>query len=209
MSDQPEPARNPPLRASDRDREQVAALLQHAMSEGRITVAELETRLDSVYAAKTLVELEPVTRDLPGHSLSLLKPSSVAVPQDSPVMSYSPGGPATGNVVGVMSGGIRKGQWTAPAHLNAVAIMGGVELDFTHAQLTGRETVIMAVAIMGGVEITVPEGITVHVEGIGIMGGFNDGVRQNYGPDAPVLRIKGVAIMGGVDVQTSRKQLDR
>jgi hypothetical protein len=35
------------------------------MSEGRITMGELEERLNDVYAAKTLGELEPVTADLP------------------------------------------------------------------------------------------------------------------------------------------------
>ncbi len=172
------------------------------MADGRITVAELETRLDSVYAARTLVELEPITNDLPGHALSLSKSAPVVVPANH-MLSVSPGGSSRGNIVGIMSGVERRGVWTAPAHINAVAIMGGLILDFTAARLTAMETVMNVTAIMGGVEITVPEGLTVLVEGVGIMGAFEDQVRQNYGPGSPVLRLRGVAIMGGVEVKRS------
>ncbi len=203
MTVTPDPTSDrPPLRASDQDREQVATVLHKAMADGRITVAELETRLDSVYAARTLVELEPITNDLPGHALSLSKPAPPVVPANH-MLSVSPGGSSRGNIVGIMSGVERRGVWTAPAHINAVAIMGGLILDFTAARLTAMETVMNVTAIMGGVEITVPEGLTVLVEGVGIMGAFDDQVRQNYGPGSPVLRLRGVAIMGGVEVKRS------
>jgi len=199
----PDPDR-PPLRASDRDREQVASVLQQAMSEGRISVGELETRLDSVYAAKTLGELEPITRDLPGHAVSMTKSAPVAFPA-ARGLRMSGGGTSNGNIVGIMSGVERKGIWTSPGYINAVAIMGGLILDFTGAQLTAMETVINVTAIMGGVEITVPEGLTVVVEGVGIMGAFDDQARQSYGPGSPVLRVKGVAIMGGVEVKAGQQ----
>ena len=53
------------LRASDADRERVAEVLRQAAGDGRLTLEELDERLDAVYAAKTYAELEPVTRDLP------------------------------------------------------------------------------------------------------------------------------------------------
>ncbi len=58
----PEP-RN--LRASDADRERVANVLREAAGDGRLTMDELDERLDAVYAAKTYAELEPITHDLP------------------------------------------------------------------------------------------------------------------------------------------------
>src|ERR1700757_4562043 len=58
----PEP-RN--LRASDADRERVANVLREAAGDGRLSMDELDERLDAVYAAKTYAELEPITRDLP------------------------------------------------------------------------------------------------------------------------------------------------
>jgi hypothetical protein len=210
VTEEPEPASaQPPMRASHADRERVAAALQHAMSEGRLTVAELEGRLDSVYAAKTIAELEPLTRDLPGSALSLSKSAQPVAPRAASEAQWvhSAGGPAKANLVGIMSGVVRKGPWVVPEHINCVAIMGGIELNFTEAQLTSRETVMNVTAIMGGVEITVPEGITVICEGIGIMGAFEDSSRQVYGPEAPVLRLKGLALMGGVEVRGRKRAL--
>lgn len=53
------------LRASDADREQHAELLRRHSAQGRLTVDELEERLDRVYAARTVGELAPVVSDLP------------------------------------------------------------------------------------------------------------------------------------------------
>ena len=53
------------LRASDADREQHAELLREHAAQGRLTVDELEERLDRVYAARTRGELAPVVADLP------------------------------------------------------------------------------------------------------------------------------------------------
>jgi hypothetical protein len=53
------------VRAGDQDRERVAARLQEASGEGRLTLAETEERLATVYAATYLDELDGVTGDLP------------------------------------------------------------------------------------------------------------------------------------------------
>ncbi|MGY2001551.1 DUF1707 SHOCT-like domain-containing protein [Blastococcus sp. SYSU DS1024] len=55
----------PHLRAADSDRAAVATTLGHAMSEGRLTVAEYDERLARVYAARTFGELAELTADLP------------------------------------------------------------------------------------------------------------------------------------------------
>jgi hypothetical protein len=56
------------LRASDADREQLAAELRvHALA-GRIDTDELEDRVQSAYRARTLGELDALRRDLPATS---------------------------------------------------------------------------------------------------------------------------------------------
>lgn len=196
------------MRASNQDRERVATILQKAMADGQITVDELETRLTSVYGAKTLGELEPAIADLPGHGLSLTKVSA-PLPVAAAVTVVPPpvGAQSTANLVGIMSGVIRKGPWVAPTRINCLAMMGGVELDFSTAQLSGMETTINITAIMGGVEITVPAGMTVRVDGMGIMGAFEDNARQTYGAEAPVLVVRGLALMGGVNVKSSKRAI--
>ena len=53
------------MRASDADRDRVAEQLRQAAGDGRLSIAELQDRLDALYAAKTYGELEPVVADLP------------------------------------------------------------------------------------------------------------------------------------------------
>lgn len=63
-------------------------------------------------------------------------------------------------------------------------------------------TEIRCFALWGGVEIVVPLGVAVECDGIGILGGFEHRHETELltDPDAPVLRIRGIAIMGGVEV---------
>jgi hypothetical protein len=53
------------MRASDSDREKIAARLRDAHAEGRLTITEFQDRLDALYKAQTYGELEPLVRDLP------------------------------------------------------------------------------------------------------------------------------------------------
>jgi hypothetical protein len=53
------------MRASDADREEVAALLGDAFAAGRLTRDELEERCAAAYAARTWGELDGLTADLP------------------------------------------------------------------------------------------------------------------------------------------------
>jgi hypothetical protein len=59
------PAEDSSLRASDADRDRFAMQLHEHFAEGRLTPEELDSRLDKVYAARTLVELYQITADLP------------------------------------------------------------------------------------------------------------------------------------------------
>jgi hypothetical protein len=187
------------LRASNNDRERVAKILHDAMAEGRLTVSELEERLDQVYAAKTVGELEPLTRDLPAQHTAA--PRAMAQSHALTPATDRIGGRGTSNAaVAIMSGAERNGPWTVPPTFTAVAIMGGVEIDLTEARFEEAETTIQAYALMGGVDIKVPDDITVFVNGAGFMGGFG-GKGANQGPPgSPVVRVTGFAMMGGVDV---------
>jgi hypothetical protein len=52
-------------RASDADRERFAAELHEHFAEGRLSLEELQRRLDLVFAAQTLIDLYELTSDLP------------------------------------------------------------------------------------------------------------------------------------------------
>ena len=214
MTEDPQASFDPgKLRASDADREAVARVLQTAMAEGRLTVAELQERLDTVYGAKTLSELEPVTWDLPGHQE--LVPRVPTTPERlikapptaaSSAMARIGGTPSSTVAGGIMSGATRAGPWVVPNQFTALAIMGGVDLDLTQARFAEAEVTITAVAIMGGIDITVPDDITVIVSGIGFMGAFEDTAHVQGPPGAPIVRINGIALMAGVEVHRPKKK---
>jgi len=52
-------------RASDADRDRFAAELHEHFAEGRLSLEELQRRLDLVFAAQTLIDLYELTSDLP------------------------------------------------------------------------------------------------------------------------------------------------
>lgn len=53
------------MRASDRDREATVAVLREAYAEGRLTLAELQARVQDAYTAVTWSQLDVLTADLP------------------------------------------------------------------------------------------------------------------------------------------------
>lgn len=53
------------LRVGDADREATAAQLREHYADGRLTLEELNERLDQTFAAKTKADLNTVMRDLP------------------------------------------------------------------------------------------------------------------------------------------------
>jgi hypothetical protein len=56
---------DPALRASDADRERAAEQLREHAGAGRLSTDELSERLETVFAARTLGDLEPPLADLP------------------------------------------------------------------------------------------------------------------------------------------------
>jgi hypothetical protein len=58
-------ATGPNIRVGDAERESVAAQLREHYGDGRLTLDELNERLDQTFAARTYGELNAVTTDLP------------------------------------------------------------------------------------------------------------------------------------------------
>ena len=104
-------------------------------------------------------------------------------------------------VVAVMSGAVRKGQWEPAGRFRVLAVMGGVELDFRDADMLDGTTEVAVLAIMGGCKIIVPPDVAVEVNGLGFMGGFTHLRHRPPEHDAPLIRVKGLAVMGGVEVK--------
>jgi hypothetical protein len=198
------------MRASDADREQVADVLRQAASDGRLSLTELEDRIEALYAAKTYADFEPVIRDLPGDlplppsAVIARRPAAAPMPAPSASSPARVGGVPTSRSAKVVFSGIqRRGDWVVPQHYRIKAVFGGADLDLRDASLEAAEVEIDIRAVFGGVNIVVPPDIRVTVDGDGIFGAFNDDAshRGQPGPGAPLVRVTGKAVFGGVNVQ--------
>ena len=192
MTDLPERIRHDELRAGDADRERVAAVLRDAAAEGRLDLGELDERLGQVYAAKTYGELEPLVRDLPTPSSPSFDPDP-----DSDVAGL----PTSGGAVALMSEFKRQGRWAVPRTFKCLAFWGGGTIDLREAFIRHGAVKIRAFAIMGGIDVVVGEDANVHVTGLGIMGGFDQGASGAGARGAPVVVVTGLAFWGGVSVK--------
>ncbi len=68
---------DPRLRASDADRERTAQLLREHHAVGRLTAEEFDERLNKVFAAKTVGELDALLADLPAIDLYQLPSAGI------------------------------------------------------------------------------------------------------------------------------------
>ncbi|MFH9265397.1 DUF1707 domain-containing protein [Streptomyces sp. NPDC017546] len=187
------------IRASDADRDRIADILREAMAEGRLTADEHGERIDLVYRAKTVGELQPLIRDLPAPSGSPARPGSEPY-------AYGPendDGPAD-NLVAVFSSATRKGRWRVGGRTNAFALFGSVEIDLTEALFGQRLTVINATSIFGSVDIRVPENISLRGNGTGVFGTFEVRTLESPDPEAPVVVVNGYSVFGTVEARPKR-----
>ncbi|MEV5553987.1 DUF1707 domain-containing protein [Nonomuraea wenchangensis] len=199
MENRPSP-RDPQLshlRASDSNREQIASVLGEAMSTGQLSHEEYSERLDKLYQAKTMGELQLLTQDLQIDQRHPVTPNLVSNPSATES--------APENVIAVFGGSERKGRWRVRRRTTGLALFGGMRFDLTNAAFEAREVEFRITAIFGGAEIIVPEGMEVRSEGIGIFGGFDVRGSEDVDPSAPVLVVKGLALFGGVGGKPRRR----
>ncbi|MFC5751163.1 DUF1707 SHOCT-like domain-containing protein [Actinomadura rugatobispora] len=192
-----EPAPDPgsALRASDADRDRVSDRLREALAEGRITPEEHAERIDVVYRAKTYADLEPVLSDLPAAPeprVRLEKEPSLPPPEPQPP-----------SVVAVFAGAERRGRWLVEPETTVTCVFGGAELDFRQAVLSQREVTLTITCVFGGVDITVPPGVRLVSSISAVFGGVDLPEDDTDSPDAPVIRLNGTALFGGVTASRS------
>lgn len=109
-------------------------------------------------------------------------------------------GDETVNAIAILAGVNRGSNSSSFRGGELTAFMGGCEIDLRHAAING-EAVIDVFAMWGGIEIRVPENWTVVGRVTPIMGGFEDKTRAPQGASTHRLIIRGVVLMGGVEVK--------
>ncbi|MHC3473439.1 DUF1707 domain-containing protein [Streptomyces sp. 7R007] len=193
------------LRASDAERDRIADILREALAEGRLTAEEHAERVEEVYRAKTVGQLEPLVQDLPAAHQRRGAPAYASAP-DRPAFGAVPADPDD-NVVAVFSAAVRKGRWRAGRRIHAYAIFGSVEIDLSEAIFEYQHVMVKAISVFGDVQIRVPENVSLRGTGGGVLGNFEVHALDSAEADAPVVYVDGWAVLGNVEGRPKRGKL--
>jgi len=180
----------------------IDALCEHFANDV-LSVEEFERRVDKAHKAESMDEISKLLADLPSGDLPVRRedPGTTAVqrPQASVPASRVK---ERGFMMAVLGGMDRKGRWIPARQNYAFSVMGGMTLDFREALLPPGETEVWIFSAMGGADIIVPPGLPVECDGVAILGSFDhlEDAMVSDDPNAPLLRIRGLSLMGSVDV---------
>jgi hypothetical protein len=182
-------------------RERTIELLSVQFAHDRLTMDELDRRLERAYAATSLAELEALTADLPdaGRVPASLDDGSELAAEDSE---------ETGRIVAILSETQRAGLWAVPQHLRVKAFMSNLKLDFRSASLAPGVTDVEVSAVMAAVQIFLPPGVRVVDRLRAVMASVTDDSYSVLAHDAsvPVIRLTGRAFMSEVKVRTGGRR---
>ncbi|NOY10294.1 MAG: DUF1707 and DUF2154 domain-containing protein [Spirochaetes bacterium] len=177
-------------------REETLKLLESNFTHDVISVEEYEKRVDIALNTSTGEDLIRLSGDLVPLA-GQQKPASPRPVRHSKQKDL---------IVGILSGIRRRGRWNPAKHNKIITVLGGVKLDFTEVQMPDGTTTLEFFCLMGGLDIIVPDDVRVDVSGLPIMGSIENRVSDPEDPNCPVLKIRGITLLGGVEVKPPRKR---
>lgn len=170
--------RQPHLRASDADRNDVIEALQEAAGQGRLTLDELDQRIEVAFNAKTVAELEPLTADIP---------AARAMQPAVPVRLHS-----------TLSSLRRAGYWEVPPKLDVHLALASARIDLTQARLSSSVVEIVVSGWASSLDVIVPTGSRVDISGLVTPLGTSDVRGAQAADNGVIVRITGKLLMGSV-----------
>ena len=163
------------LRASHEDRDRVIEQLRVAAGDGRLTMAELDERIELASAARTYAELAVVTADLPADPSA--RPGLPApLPQAKDVVRIDIGSGHS----------MRNGRWVVPKRMEIKVRSGHVTLDFTEAVITEPVLEVEVEIGSGHFMVITRPGIVVDADDVSVRSGHVM-VRTPWGDSVPQL----------------------
>jgi len=86
--------------------------------------------------------------------------------------------------------------------MKVLSVMGAVDLDFREARFGPGVTEVRLTSVMAAISIAVPPDLQVECDGVPFLGHFEgmDRSADTRDPNAPLLRITGLAIMASVGI---------
>jgi hypothetical protein len=192
-----DPVPPPPLRIGDRERDTAIALLQQAAAEGRLSLAELDSRLEVAMRATTYADLRPVIVDLIDRPLAW-ELDGAGLPARRP----GPPGYSADDPLRLDGAQQRVGGWTVPPFLRINPGSRWVRLDFQHATPAASVIDVEVIGGAGWVLLVLPSGWAVDVDRLG-NGWGSTSIKVPHEPAAgqPLLVLRGSVGAGRLRVR--------
>lgn len=203
MSDaEPRPEDSDPARTfriGHKERDEAIELLREAVGDGRITVDELDERMEAVQKAKYPVDLDAVLADL-----TTDLPSDRYRPRAEVVRSLPPAQQARGwnpiDLLVVKAGWEsehRRGRWNVPPYIRCEPSMSTIELNFLEVETDLKTIDIDVIAGAGTVVVVVPDDWGVDVAELSkSWGSVRSAVSAVPAGGAPTVIVSGSVGMG-------------
>jgi hypothetical protein len=202
MAQDPHPAEN--IRVGHRERDAVAAVLQEAAVDGRLSMAELDERLGAALQAKTFADLDPLVADLSVEPPSRALTSGRPQVQGPPSAGYSREDPL--RLDGGMSSEKRQGVWTVPPFIRINQGLGSVKLNCLEATAAAQLIEIEVIGGAGSVVLVLPDGWAVDADRLSkAWGSKSVKVPREPTPGKPLLLIYGSLGVGSFKVRPSNR----
>jgi hypothetical protein len=204
MPSPPSPEQRPILSLAD-ERERVIQQLSEHFANDRLSLDDLESRMELAYKAGSVGELQRLTADLP---------SATALPVPAAEAAELPAlAPDRDRIFAVMSETSRRGSWIVPQRLDVVAVMADTTIDLTQAALPAGIIDIHIRSLWAAVKVVVPPGLQVVNRLSSLMASVAGGGAPNDagGPgggwkEGTVIRLSGWAVMAEVQTKVRRRE---
>jgi hypothetical protein len=197
------------LRVGHAERDAATETLRDAAAEGRLTMEELEERLERALTARTYADLDALFVDLPGLSPDSAGPSA-AVPVSAVQVSGgavpAPPGYSVDDPM-ILDGGMgstgRHGVWEVPPFIRIHGGAGTVRLDCQQAVARASVIDIEVSGGMGTMIIVLPDGWAANLDRLTTgWGSAKSDAPTVPSPGKPLLVLRGTVGMGSMTVRS-------
>ena len=193
---------NAPLPANlEQARERAVQLLSHHYAYDRLTLDQVEARLERAYKARDIEELNALLADMPATASDQLTTGERPLYQLAPEQSRG-SVPEEQRLTSIFAEVKRRGSWAPPRRMRTLVVFGSMLLDLREALLHADVTEVNARVVFGELKVIVPPGVRVVSEGGAVLGSFDHNAPSwdSLPPDAPTVRITGSAALGSVGI---------
>jgi len=182
------------IRVGHRERDAVASVLQEAAADGRLSMAELDDRLEVALQAKTYADLDRLVADLSVELPSRMLSARPQV-QGPPSAGYSPEDPL--RLEAGMSSEKRRGVWPLPPFMLINQGLGSVKLNCLEATPAAPLIEIEVIGGAGSILLVLPDGWAVDADRLSkALGAKSVKVPREPAPGKPLLVIYGSLGLG-------------